>query len=102
MNCHSGDWAYSPAESRGQGGAANITKLPNLKPGNVVIRQFADGRKQRVRVRAVNDKIVYIQSGFYTHRFDSSTGNGITDKGQRIYVDHDEIAASSPPPRTRF
>jgi hypothetical protein len=68
-----------------------------LKTGNVVIRQFADGRKQRVRVRAVNDKIVYIQSGFHTHRFDSSTGNGITDKGQRIYVDHDEIAAKYPP-----
>jgi hypothetical protein len=69
-----------------------MTKLPNLKPGNVVIRQFADGRKQFVRVRAVTDSIVYIQSGVYTYRFDSSTGNGITNKRQRIYVEHDEIA----------
>jgi hypothetical protein len=70
-----------------------MTKLPNLKPADVVIRQFPDGRKQLFRVREVNDKIVYIGSGSYTHRFDSSTGKGITNKGQRIYVDHDEIAA---------
>ena len=80
-------------ESREQVEVANMSKLPNLKHGDVVIRQFADGRKQLFQVRAVNDKIVYIGSGFYTHRFDSSTGNGITNKGQRIYVDHDELAA---------
>ncbi len=80
-------------ESREQVEVANMSKLPNLKHGAVVVRQFADGRKQLVRVGAVNDKIVYIGSGFYTHRFDSSTGNGITNKRQRIYVDPDEIAA---------
>jgi hypothetical protein len=77
-----------------------MTKLPNLKPGDVVIRRFPDGRKQLSQVRAVNDRIVYVKSGIYTILFDASTGDGITPygKGQRtahhrIYVDHDEIAA---------
>jgi len=74
-------------------GSVNMTELPNLKHGDVAIRLFASGKKQLVRIRAVNDGTVYIKSGLYTHRFDSSTGNGITHKSQRIYVDAGEIVS---------
>ena len=70
-----------------------MAKLPALKPGDVVIRQFPSGRKQLERVKAVADKIIYIRNGFYLHRFDSSTGKGITNRTQRIYVDAGEIVS---------
>lgn len=72
-----------------------MAKLPNLKPGDVVIRQYPSGRKQLERVRAVHGKIVYLETSVCGSHFHASTGNGTTDdtKGQRIYADPGEIVS---------
>lgn len=72
-----------------------MPKLPKLKPGDVVIRQFPSGSKQLERVGAVHGNIVCIESLVYGCHFHASTGNGTTadTKGQRIYVDVGEIVS---------
>jgi hypothetical protein len=72
-----------------------MSKLPRLKPGDVVIRQYPSGKKQLERVRSVHGKIVCLETSVHGSHFHASTGNGTTDdaKGQRISADAGEIVS---------
>jgi hypothetical protein len=72
-----------------------MSKLPKLKSGDVVIRQFPSGRKQLERVKSVHGEIVCLENSEHGSHFHASTGSGTTDetKGQRIYADPGEIVS---------
>ena len=72
-----------------------MSKLPKLKPGDVVIRQYLSGKKHLERVRSVHGKIVCLETSVHGSHFHASTGNGTTNdtKGQRIYADAGEIVS---------